>query len=116
MNGPDALALPDRIQYGRTAPAPARDHAAKDRVDAVQVRLRRMRDEILAAAGVGTRERHADRADIVAHGIDLIADREPWPAPSITPGIAVLHDEVRHHPMPARPVEIAASHEIEEHG
>src|SRR5436190_11475646 len=111
MNGPDTLALPDRIQYGRPAPA---NYAAKDRVDAVQVRLRRMRDEILAAAGVGTRERHADRADVVTHGIDLIADREPWPAPPIATGVAVLHDEVRHYPMPARPVEIAARHEIKE--
>src|SRR5690349_19183334 len=105
MNAPNPLPLPDRIQDRRSAPT---HHPAKDRVDAVQVRLCRLRDEILAAARVRPGERDPHRPDVVAHGIDLIANREPWPAPAIASGIAVLHDEVRYHAMPARPVEIAA--------
>src|SRR6266566_8667410 len=111
MNAPDAIALPDRVQH-RSA-ARAADDTTKDRIDAVQVRLRGMRNEILAASGVRSGERHAHGARFIAHGIDLVANRESRAAPAVTAGIPVLHDEVRHHTMPARAVEIAAIHEVD---
>src|ERR1700730_4118025 len=106
MNAPDAVALADRVED-----EDAGDDAPEDRVSPVEVRLRGMRDEILAAPGVRTRERHADPAGLVAYGIDLVAQHESRPTPAVAARIAVLHDEVRHHAMPPRSVEIAALHE-----
>src|SRR6185295_3396259 len=99
MNAPDAITLPDRIEYRNTG-----GDATKYRVRPIQMRLRRMRYEILAAAGVGTGQCHADDTDIVAHRIDFIAQHESRAAPAVAARIAVLHDEVRDHAMPARAV------------
>src|ERR1041385_8915325 len=92
MNAPDPIAHPDRVQDVGTT-----HHAPKDRVDAVEVRLRGMRDEILAAARCGTGERHADGAHAVADRIDFVAEHEPRPGspPAIAARIAVLYDKVR---------------------
>src|ERR1700752_1911413 len=113
MDTPDPIPLPDRIQHRGTARS-AND-ATKDRVDPVQVRLRGMRDEVLAASGVRSREGHAHGPGLVTHRIDLVANREPGAAPAVTAGIPVLHDKVRHHPMPARAVEIPAIHEVDDY-
>src|SRR5215510_13259773 len=110
MNTPDAVALTDRVQYGGTS-----DHPAEDRIDAVEVRLRRMRDEILAPSGVRSRQRHAHRSGLVAHGVDLVADREAGAAPAVAARIAVLHDEVRDDAMPPRPIEIASRDQLQEY-
>src|SRR5512140_1406320 len=45
-----------------------RDHRAEQRVGAVELRLRRERDEELAAPGVLARERHPDRTAAVRAG------------------------------------------------
>src|SRR6266545_2582529 len=111
MYAPDAIALPDRVQHSSAA---STDHTTKDRVDAIQVRLRGMRNEILAAAGIGSRERHADGARLITDGVDLIADRETGPAPTVAPRITVLHHEVRHHAMPTRAVEKATVDQVDE--
>src|SRR6266568_4349292 len=113
MDTPNPITHPDRIQHIDTP-----DDSPKDRVDAVQVRLRGMRDEVLAAAGVGTGERHADGAHVVPHRIDFVAEHEPRPrsTPSVTPRIAVLYDEVRHDAMPAHAVEEAPLDEAQECG
>src|SRR6266550_1028530 len=111
MNTPDAIAHPDRVQH-RRAGASAGD-TGEDGVDAIEVRLGGMGDEVLAPSGVGTGERHPDGPRFVANRIDLVADREPGPAPAVAPRIPVLHDEVRDHPMPARAVEIAAVDEVD---
>src|SRR2546425_602500 len=104
MNGPDAVAHTDRVQHLR-----ATDDAPKDRVNAVEVRLRGVRDEILAPAGVGAGERHADGANVVPHGIDLVAEVEPRPGatPAVSARVAVLDHEIRDDAMPARAIEEA---------
>src|ERR1041384_1903310 len=81
MNTPDSIPLPDRVQHG--SPVCPADDPTKDRVDAVQVRLRGMRDEVLAASGVRSGERHAHGSGLVAHGIDLVTNREPGTAPAV---------------------------------
>src|SRR5258706_15237007 len=103
MDSPDAIALPDRVQHGSPA---LPDDNSKDRVYPVEVRLGGMGNEILAPSGVGARESHTDDAQLIADGVDLVADREPGPAPPVAGRITVLHDEVRDHPMPARALEV----------
>src|SRR5580765_1430944 len=108
MNAPDAITLPDRVEY-RNAGGDTTEY----RVRPVQMRLRRMRNEVLAAAGVGPGQCHPDDPDIVAHRIDFIAQHESGATPAVATRIAVLHDEIRDHAMPARAVEVAALDEIE---
>src|SRR6266576_3119470 len=108
MNAPDAIALPDRVQDGGAA-----NDTAKDRVDPVQVRLRRMGDEVLAASRIGSRESHADGSDGVADRVDFVPNREPRSAPTIAAWISVLDHEIRNDAVPACPVEITAADGIE---
>src|SRR5207302_2858046 len=60
-------------------------HPAENRVAAVEVRLRRMGDEELRAAGVRAGEGHADRGARVFLQIDLVADRVARPALRVVP-------------------------------
>src|SRR2546425_6045617 len=64
-----------------------------------------MRNEILAATGIGSRESDAYRPGLVPHGIDLVAEHESRAAPSVAAWIAILHHEIGNHAMPARAVE-----------
>src|SRR5881409_3943231 len=102
MHTPDAIPHPNRIQHIR-----ATHYASKNCVDAVQVRLGGMGDEVLTPAGVRTRQRHPDRADVVTHGIDLVAEHEPCPrtAPAVPARVAVLDHEIRDDAMPPRAIE-----------
>src|SRR6266576_4514483 len=109
MNAPDAIALPDRVQDGGAA-----NDTAKDRVDPVQVRLRRMGDEVLAASRIGSRESHADGSDGVADRVDFVPNREARSAPTIAAWIAVLDHEIRNDAVPACAVEITPRDQIEE--
>src|SRR2546425_8597997 len=111
MNAPDAIAHPDRVEHGRATRA---GYATKYCVNAVQVGLRGVRDEVLRASRVGARERHPHGARFVADGIDLVADGETGPAPAVPPRIPVLHHEVRHDAMPAGAVEITPVDEVDE--
>ena len=72
------------------------EHTAEDRVAAVEVRLRRVGDEELRAAGVGPGEGHAHRAARVLLQIDLVADRVAGAAVHVVARIAALDHEVRH--------------------
>src|SRR5688572_3393618 len=111
MNTPNAISLADRVQYHH-----AGHHASKDRVDPVEMRLGGMGNEILAAAGIGPRQRHPDPAGVVSHRIDLVAQHEPRPrsSPSVPPGISVLDHEVGHDAMPPGAVEEPPLHESDE--
>ena len=70
------------------------------------MRLRRMRDEPLRAAGVFPRQSHADGAAIIRHHVYLAADRPPRAAVAVASGIAVLHYEIRHDAMNLNAIEI----------
>src|SRR5437667_159443 len=99
MDAPDAIALGDGAQHGKP-----RDQPTEYGVAAVQVRLRRMGDEELAAARIGPGKRHTHGTHVVTHGIHLVPEHEARPSPPITPRIAVLYDEVGHDPAPARAI------------
>src|SRR5207237_7394479 len=90
-----------------------RDHPAEYGVGAVETRLRRVRDEKLAAPRVGPRQRHSHGPRFVAHRVQLVAQHETRPAPAVTPRIAVLHDEIRDHTMPPGAVKVAPIDERE---
>src|SRR6266704_1674567 len=109
MNAPNPISLTDPVQDSA-----ATNHAAKDRIGAVEMGLRWMRNEILAATGIGARESHAYHTNLVPHGIDLVAEHEPRPAPSVAAWIAILHHEIGNHAMPARAVEEPPLHERQE--
>src|SRR5258708_4087025 len=84
----------------------ARNHAAEDRVLRIEVRLRRVRDEVLAAASVGPRiERHADRAPQVRAFVQLVADRVRRSTLPVAAPVAVLDHEVGDHTVEAEAVE-----------
>src|SRR5258708_31766292 len=86
----------------------ARDDAAEDGVLRVEMRLRRVRDEVLAAAGVRPRiERHADGAAQVGALVELVADRIARSAFAVAARIAVLNHEVGHDAVDAQAVEVA---------
>src|SRR5215208_4741366 len=95
-NGPDQVALGDAGQWtGITYRAP------EDGVGAVQVWLGSEGDEPLTGAGIRAGEGHAQRRLVtVTHPIDLVTDRSPWSAETVSPRIAILHDESRYHPVP----------------
>src|SRR5258705_3634464 len=68
--------------------------------------LRRQRDEPLAPAGVLSREGHPHGAHLVREIVVLARDRIAGTAPAVAAGAAVLHDEVRDHPVEREPVEV----------
>src|SRR5258707_5463965 len=71
-------------------------YASEDRVPAIEVGLRRVRDEELGASSVGAGEGHAEGAACVLLEIDLVADGVARAAFLIVARVASLHDEVRH--------------------
>src|SRR5207302_9699165 len=103
MNAPDAVALSDGAQHVEPG-----HHPTEHGVAAVQVRLRRKGDEELTAARLGPGERHTHGTHVVPHGIHLVPEHEARPSPPIAPRIAVLYDEVGHHPVPAGSVKVAS--------
>src|SRR5947208_1023835 len=84
MDAPDAIALGDGAQHGKP-----RDQPTEYGVAAVQVRLRRMGDEELAAARIGPGKRHTHGTHVVTHGIHLVPEHEARSATTIDPGNAV---------------------------
>jgi hypothetical protein len=81
-------------------------HAPENRVAAVEMRLRRMRDEPLRAARVFARQRHSDRAALVRHHIYLAANLPARTAVAVAARVAVLHHEIRHDAVNRQTVEI----------
>ena len=93
---------------------PPTHHLAEHRVGAVEMGLRAEVDEPLAIAGVRARERHAEHRRVVPVAVDLVPNGAAGAAEPVAARIAVLHDEVGHHPVPAVPVEEAPVHQPQE--
>ena len=91
-----------------------RPELAEDGVPTVQVRLWRMRDEPLAAAGIRARKRHAECAAAVPVSIDLVTDGMPRSAVAVPSRVAGLNDEIRHDAVEALSVEVLAVGERDE--
>src|SRR5262245_53334539 len=64
-------------------------------VAAIQMRLRRVSDEKLAAAGVLARKGHTDRASTIGPGIDLAANLIAGAALAVAARITPLNNEIR---------------------
>ena len=92
----------------------SRDNATEHRVPSIQMRLRRVRDEPLTSSRIGSGQRHPEHPALVPARVQLVAYGVPRSARSVTAGIAILDDEVRHYPVKARPAERAAPGEIQE--
>src|SRR2546423_7932438 len=82
------------------------DHSTEDRVAAVEVWLRRVRDEPLRAARVLARQGHADRAATVRNHIYLAANLVAGAAVAVAARVAALYDEVRHDAVERDAVEV----------
>lgn len=70
-----------------------------------------MRDEILTAAGIGTRQRHAECAAIVSSRIHFVANRIARPAIPVIARIAILNDEIRNYSVEPRAAIISRASE-----
>src|SRR5262245_204487 len=90
------------------------DDLPEDGVAAVQMRLRRVRDEKLAAAGVLARKSHPDRAANVRPGVDLAADLIAGAAFAVAARVTSLNDEIRHDAVKSEAVEEALARERDE--
>ena len=75
-------------------------------VTAIEMRLRRMRDEELASARVWSGQRHTKRASHVPPPIDLIANGVPRSSATVASRIATLRDEVGYDAMKALTIEV----------
>src|SRR3982751_1576636 len=82
----NAVSLNDAVEHGLT-----RRHLAEDGVAAVEMRLRRMGDEELAAAGVRTGQRHPERPPQIAPAVQLVANGVAGPAVAVAARVAALH-------------------------
>src|SRR5262249_47997788 len=109
LHPPDHVAARDAIDDCHSA-----DDLPEDGVTAVQMWLRRMRDEKLAAAGVLARKSHPDRATNVRPGVDLAADLIAGAAFAVAAGVASLNDEIRHDAVKSEVVEEALAREPNE--
>src|SRR5215510_11548349 len=109
LHPPDHVAACDAIDDLQSA-----DDLPEDGVTAVQMWLRRMRDEKLAAAGVLAREGHPDRAANVRPGIDLAADLIAGAAFAVAARVASLNDEIRHDAVKSEAIEEALARERDE--
>src|SRR5690606_8091856 len=86
----------------------AANHPAEYRVAAIEMRLRGERDEPLRAAGIRTRQGHAEDTGLVAVPIDLVTNR-PTRSPFTRAGrVAILDHEIGDDPVPPAIVEVAA--------
>ena len=108
-----SITSPGRIRSTTSMPA---DHLAEERVAPVEVRLRRKRDEELAAAGVLPRQRHAHGAAAVGAARDLAAQRVAGAAVAVAARAAALHDEAGLDAVEAQAVVEAAPRERHEGG
>src|SRR5215475_5493727 len=90
------------------------DDLSEDGIAAVQVRLWRVRDEKLAAAGVLAREGHSDRAASVRPGVDFAADLIAGAAFAVAARVAALNDEIRNDAMKSEVVEVVPERERDE--
>src|SRR5262245_9389972 len=109
LHPPDHVAACDAIDDLQSA-----DDLPEDGVTAVQMWLRRMRDEKLAAAGVLAREGHPDCAANVRPGVALAPYLLPGAAFAVAASVASLYDEIRHDAVKSEAVEEALARERDE--
>src|SRR5436190_4073185 len=93
----------------------ARYYSPEHRVTTVEMRRRHERHEELTAAAVGPRVRHADRAALERHAVDLVAQEDAAVAPAVATRVEALRDEARHDAMDRQPVALPESHAREQH-
>src|SRR5689334_16198402 len=105
----DAVSLHQRIERGEP-----RDHMTKHGVMAIEVRLRRVCEKVLAAARIGARQRHAYGATVVIPAIELIPNSVPGTAVAVATWVAILGDKIRNDPMKDAPVVVPAAREAHE--
>src|SRR5207237_8590061 len=90
------------------------DDAAEHGVLRIEMRLRRVRDEELTAAGVGPGvERHADGAAQVRVLVELVTNGLPRSTFAVAPRITGLHHEIGNNAMHAEAIEESAASEAE---
>src|SRR5262245_42756345 len=106
---PDHVAARDAVDYRQSF-----DDPPEDGVAAVQMRLRGVRDEKLAAAGVLARKSHPDRAANVRPGVYLASDLIAGAAFAVAARIASLNDEIRNDAVKSEAVEEALACERNE--
>src|SRR6266545_3105000 len=109
LHPPDNVAARDAVDDRQSA-----DDLPEDGVTALQMRLRGVCDEKLAAAGVLARKSHPDRAASVRSGVDLAADLIAGAAFAVATRIASLNDEIRHDAVKSEAVEEALARERDE--
>src|SRR5215210_66795 len=90
----NTVSLNDAIQHVATGAK-----LPEDGVATVQIRLRRVRDEELAAPGIRAGERHPKCTPVIAMTVHLVPNGMAGPAVPISAWIAALHHEVRHDAM-----------------
>src|SRR5262245_22772234 len=106
---PDHVAARDAVDDRQSL-----DDLPKDGVAAVQMRLRGVRDEKLAAAGVLARKSHPDRAANVRPGVYLASDLIAGAAFAVAARIASLNNEIRNDAVKSEAVEEALARERNE--
>src|SRR5262249_8876524 len=109
LHPPDHVAARDAIDDRHSA-----DDLPEDGVTAVQMWLRRMRDEKLAAAGVLARKSHPDRAANVRPAVYLAADLMSGTAFAVAARVTSLNDEIRNDAVKSEAVEEALARERNE--
>src|SRR5215475_9334511 len=109
LHPPDHVAARDAIDDRHSA-----DDLPEDGVTAVQMRLRGVRDEKLAAAGVLARKSHPDRAANVRPGVYLASDLIAGAAFAVAARIASLNNEIRNDAVKSQVVEEALASERDE--
>ena len=100
-NPDNSISLKDAIEHLASA-----TQLPEHRIPAIEMRLRRVGHEELTAAGIGTRERHAEGASHVAMRVELVADGIPRSTISVAARIASLNHEIWNHPVEPLPVEV----------
>src|SRR5262245_11099017 len=109
LHSPDPVASLNAIDDPHSV-----DDPPDDGVSAIQMRLRRVRDEKLAAARVFTRESHPDCPAVVWPGVDLAADLIARAAFAVATRVAALNNEMRRDAVKSQAVEEAFTRERDE--
>src|SRR5688500_19064958 len=82
----NAISLNDAVEHVATLAQPT-----KHSIPAVEMGLRSVRDEPLAAACIGAGERHPERAPLVAMRVQLVPHRIPGTAISVAARITRMN-------------------------
>src|SRR5215510_4094901 len=109
LHPPDHVAARDAIDDIHSG-----DDLPEDGVTAVQMWLRRVRDEKLAPAGVLARKSHPDRAANIRPGVYLASDLIAGAAFAVAARVASLNDEIRNDAVKSEAVEEALARERNE--